>query len=84
MGRYLEFNLKDGLEINKNNLFVKTKDLKKFYEKIIKEYSNFKITDDHIFNMKKIILHAKEEVKKDKFILIKILFDFLQPFINSF
>ena len=30
MRRYLEFNLKDGQKINKNNLFIKTKGLKKF------------------------------------------------------
>lgn len=35
MGRYLEFNLKDNKQINKESLFVKTKDLKKFYDKVL-------------------------------------------------
>ena len=28
-------------------------------------------------------MHAKEEVKKDKYILSNLIFDFLEPFINS-
>lgn len=83
MGRYLEFNLKDKNEVDKHNLFVKTKDLKKFYDKIKKEYNNFKITTDHIFNMKKIMSHTKEDIKKNKLTIVKLLFDFLYPFLNS-
>ena len=28
-------------------------------------------------------MHAKEEVKEDKYILVNLIFDFLEPFINS-